>query len=114
MIRITEEIRMMDKEGNRFSKTMDAEECIACYQVKALVDVKYGEPIVVADYFFVEREDAENKMRLIKKYKHCGDNNSEQYYEPFGKNDDGSDVLFEDVEEWGCAAVWITPIRAMR
>ncbi len=112
--RIQEKVLMLDVEGNKFWKLMDAEECIACYQVKAMLDVKYGEPIVIADYFFSRLEDAEDKVRMIRKYKHCGANNSEQWYEPFGKKEDGSDLLFEDVEKWGNASVWIQPIRAMR
>jgi|1_EtaG_2_1085319.scaffolds.fasta_scaffold18361_2 hypothetical protein len=115
MLRIQENVLMMDEEGNRFWKLMDAEECIACYQVKALVDVKYGEPIEVANYFFSRLEDAEDKVRMIKKYREAvvADDDGEQYYEPFGVMD-GSDILFEDLVEWGRACVSINPIRAMR
>jgi|18_taG_2_1085343.scaffolds.fasta_scaffold13658_5 hypothetical protein len=122
---IQEKVLMMDEEGNKFWKPMERgsrqQWCSrrhrfhpgAHYHVKARVGMKYGEPIVVAEYFFSRLEDAEDKVRMIRKYKHYGANDSDAWYEPFGENEDGSDILFEDMEGWGMAEVMIDPIKAL-
>jgi len=122
MKRIQKNILMMDIEGKQFWKSMDAEECIACYHVKAYVDdgsARFARergwelvPEEVAYHFFSRLEDAEAKVRMIMKSKHydCGD--GEEH--PFGERRDGSPVLFEDLVEWGEACVMIECIRAMR
>ena len=117
MKRIQKNILMMDIEGKQFWKSMDAEECIACYHVKAYID--NGEnhlhayaPEEVAYHFFSRLEDAEDKVRMIMKSKGIDDGGGEEH--PFGENKDGSPVLFEDLVEWGEACVMIECIRAMR
>jgi len=112
---IQEKVLMMDEEGNKFWKLMErgSRPQFTCYHVKARVGMKYGEPIVVAEYFFSRLEDAEDKVRMIRKYKHYGANDSDAWYEPFGENEDGSDILFEDMEGWGMAEVMIDPIKAL-
>jgi len=101
MLRIQENVYMMDEEGNKFMKLMDAEECIACYWVRAVIGLKDGMDQVVGNYFFSRLEDAEDKMRMIRR---------EEYF----INEEGEDVLFGDEEKWGNASAWIKPIRAMR
>ena len=113
---IQEKVLMMDEEGNKFWKLMEYVgwgSSTACYHVKAMVGMKHSEPIVVAEYFFSRLEDVEDKVRMIRKYKHYGANDSDAWYEPFGENEDGSDILFEDMEGWGIAEVMIDPIKAL-
>ena len=112
MKRIQENILMMDEEGKLFWKSMDAEECIACYHVKAYTDLcKRGVcDEEVAEYFFSRLEDAEAKVRMLMKSNGCAGKRAMI----FGKHPDGSLVLFEDLVEVGEACVSIEPIRAMR
>ena len=120
MKRIQENILMMDIEGKQFWKSMDAEECIACYHVKAYVDngsARFARergwelaPEEVAYHFFSRLEDAEAKVRMLMKSNGCAGKRAMI----FGKHPDGSLVLFEDLVEVGEACVSIEPIRAMR
>ena len=63
MLRIQENVYMMDEEGNKFMKLMDAEECIACYWVRAVIGLKDGMDQVVGNYF--------SRFNFIYIFKNC-------------------------------------------